>query len=204
MLYKKVILTEAPSDKPIDLPDKKNKQSNNKDNKDPLDKTNGSDDETTLDPPPDSLDNTPPDNENTDGSNDPSVDASDDLSDTTVASNTEAIDPVVDKLRRERLFDAILDIQVQGKTLANSLEILLERIKDETALKFITQSKNILDIAIKQCDTLQTRFSDIAYEKIREIYATIRERVSAVAEIIEHVIDKDEDFRSVNTSKETK
>ena len=73
--------------------------------------------------------------------------------------------------------------------------IIIDRIQDETARKFAIRAKELIDETNQQCSVLRTRFADLGYERVRDLYATARERVSAVAEIIKHVIDGDDDFR---------
>lgn len=104
-------------------------------------------------------------------------------------------DPVQEQLRRERLYDAIAEAQHQCEQLSSSASIIIDRIQDETALKFAIRAKELIDETNQQCSVLRTRFADLGYERVRDLYATARERVSAVAEIIKHVIDGDDDFR---------
>ena len=104
-------------------------------------------------------------------------------------------DPVQEQLRRERLYDAIAEAQHQCEQLSASASIIIDRIQDETARKFAIRAKELIDETNQQCSVLRTRFADLGYERVRDLYATARERVSAVAEIIKHVIDGDDDFR---------
>lgn len=104
-------------------------------------------------------------------------------------------DPIADRLRRERLYDSIADAQRQCTKLIDSAVFILDRCKDPTAMKFASRAKQILDETDEQCSIVRSKFADLGYERARDLYSTIRERVSAVAEIIKHVIDGDDDFR---------
>jgi hypothetical protein len=138
-----------------------------------------------------------------DGETDPAAEADpdteDDDDDGLGGGDTEQTDPVADRLRREQLYDAIVDVQQQCEQLSASAEILVDRIEDKTAKVFAVRSKKLLDDTISQCDVIRSRFADLGYERVRDIYATVRERVSAVAEIIKHVIDGDDDFRKTDS-----
>ena len=110
-------------------------------------------------------------------------------------SEGEAADPVAEQLKRERLYDTVADAQQQCRKLSDAATFIINRSQDETALKFASRAKQLVDEVDEQCNIVMSRFSDLGYERARDLYATIRERVSAVAEIIKHVIDGDDDFR---------
>ena len=118
-----------------------------------------------------------------------------DAGDNSLDAGETQSDPVQEQLRRERLYDAIAEAQHQCEQLSASASIIIDRIQDETARKFAIRAKELIDETNQQCSVLRTRFADLGYERVRDLYATARERVSAVAEIIKHVIDGDDDFR---------
>lgn len=118
-----------------------------------------------------------------------------DAGDNSLDAGETQTDPVQEQLRRERLYDAIAEAQHQCEQLSASASIIIDRIQDETARKFAIRAKELIDETNQQCSVLRTRFADLGYERVRDLYATARERVSAVAEIIKHVIDGDDDFR---------
>ena len=118
-----------------------------------------------------------------------------DAGDNSLDADETQTDPVQEQLRRERLYDAIAEAQHQCEQLSASASIIIDRIQDETARKFAIRAKELIDETNQQCSVLRTRFADLGYERVRDLYATARERVSAVAEIIKHVIDGDDDFR---------
>ena len=128
-----------------------------------------------------------------------SVEDDDEEGDGLDGGDTEQADPVAERLRREQLYDAVVDIQQQCEQLSGSAEILADRLEDKAAKMFAIRSKKLLDDTISQCDIIRSRFADLGYERVRDIYATVRERVSAVAEIIKHVIDGDDDFRKTDS-----
>ena len=141
-------------------------------------------------------------NANSDPAADPdtgSVEDDDEEGDGLDGGDTEQADPAAERLRREQLYDAIVDIQQQCEQLSGSAEILADRLEDKAAKMFAIRSKKLLDDTISQCDIIRSRFADLGYERVRDIYATVRERVSAVAEIIKHVIDGDDDFRKTDS-----
>jgi hypothetical protein len=107
----------------------------------------------------------------------------------------EQPDPVAEQLKRERLYDSVSDAQLQAKNLSDAATFIINRSQDPTALKFASRAKQLVDEVDEQCAIVMSKFADLGYERARDLYATIRERVSAVAEIIKHVIDGDDDFR---------
>ena len=199
MLKPMILLTEAP--KPADDPDAK----------DPAldDKGKGAADPATEDPPADNPEDDDPTDPADDSGNadDPaSPDLEDDeedddnLGDPSLDMNQDqSSDPVTEKLRRERLYDAIVDSQQQCEQLSASADVIIGRIQDDTARKFAIRAKQLVDETGEQCATIRTKFADLGYERARDLYATARERVSAVAEIIKHVIDGDDDFRKTDS-----
>ena len=130
--------------------------------------------------------------EDDDADDDAPLDGADGSLDTQQGTET---DEVAERIKRERLYDAIVDSQQQCEQLTASVDIVIDRIQDDTARKFAIQARKTLADAADQCAIIRTRFADLGYERTRDLYATIRERVSAVAEIIKHVIDGDDDFR---------
>jgi hypothetical protein len=206
MLKPLILLTEAPKPKgEDDLPadDPKQKPAPKGKGKDSLpeddappsdDPTDGSDDDGT-----DNLaaggadDGTGGDDvndlEDDDNIGDPSLDM----------SQGKQPDPVAEKIKRERLYDAIVDSQQQCEQLSASADVIIDRIQDDTARKFAIRAKQMVDDTAEQCAIIRTRFADLGYERTRDLYATMRERVSAVAEIIKHVIDGDDDFRKTDS-----
>ena len=199
MLKPMILLMEAP--KPADDPDAK----------DPAldDKGKGAADPATEDPPADNPEDDDPTDPADDSGNadDPaSPDLEDDeedddnLGDPSLDMNQDqSSDPVTEKLRRERLYDAIVDSQQQCEQLSASADVIIGRIQDDTARKFAIRAKQLVDETGEQCATIRTKFADLGYERARDLYATARERVSAVAEIIKHVIDGDDDFRKTDS-----
>ena len=199
MLKPMILLTEPP--KPADDPDAK----------DPAldDKGKGAADPATEDPPADNPEDDDPTDPADDSGNadDPaSPDLEDDeedddnLGDPSLDMNQDqSSDPVAEKLRRERLYDAIVDSQQQCEQLSASADVIIGRIQDDTARKFAIRAKQLVDETGEQCATIRTKFADLGYERARDLYATARERVSAVAEIIKHVIDGDDDFRKTDS-----
>ena len=195
MLKPMILLTEAP--KPAD----------DSDAKDPAldDKGKGAADPATEDPPadnPEDDDLTDPADDSGNADDPASPDLEDDeedddnLGDPSLDMNQDqSSDPVAEKLRRERLYDAIVDSQQQCEQLSASADVIIGRIQDDTARKFAIRAKQLVDETGEQCATIRTKFADLGYERARDLYATARERVSAVAEIIKHVIDGDDDFR---------
>lgn len=138
-------------------------------------------------------DQSPPDTEGDDDFDMDSEDSGDDDS----SSSEPAADPseaVTEKLRRERLYDAILEVQDQAEKLRDSAAVLIERIDDGENRTMAVRANAIMRTTVHQCEVLRKYFADLGYEKVRELYATARERVSAVTEIIKHVIDGDDDF----------
>ena len=106
------------------------------------------------------------------------------------------VDPVGDEIRRGRLYDAVADVQKNCTDLIESAAFLTNRLEDATTRQTVERAKEILEEAVRQCTVLRTKFADLGYERVRTVYLTVRERVSAVAEIIKHVIDGDDDFRN--------
>jgi hypothetical protein len=162
--------------------------------KDPKAKPAAKPDADPADPPADdgSSDFNIDDDDNSDTSELGSDDPGDGSADGAPAS---APDPASEKIKRERMYDSLVEIQAQCQALSTASEQLLDRIKDPVGQKYITRSKALIDEANEQCTTLRARFADLGYERVRDVYVTVRERVSAVAEIIKHVIDGDDDFR---------
>ena len=195
MLKPMILLTEAP--KPADDPDAK----------DPAldDKGKGAADPATEDPPADNPEDDDPtdpadDSGNADDPASPDLEDDDNLGDPSLDMNQDqSSDPVTEKLRRERLYDAIVDSQQQCEQLSASADVIIGRIQDDTARKFAIRAKQLVDETGEQCATIRTKFADLGYERARDLYATARERVSAVAEIIKHVIDGDDDFRKTDS-----
>jgi hypothetical protein len=134
-----------------------------------------------------------------DDGNDPDADtdATDDADASDAAS--DETDPVADRLKRTDLFDAITEIREQCKVLVSSAAFLADRTSDETARRLASKARSIAAEAERQCGILHANFSDFGYERVRAIYLTVRERVSAVAEVLKHVIDGDEDFRQTDS-----
>ena len=125
-------------------------------------------------------------------------DESDDSGDSDTATSEapkESANSIADKLRRERLYDAILTVQSQAEHLRDATNTLADRIDDEANKTLAVNARGIVVEVISQCETIRRYFSDLGYDRVRELYTTVRERVSAVAEIIKHVIDGDDDFR---------
>jgi hypothetical protein len=122
-------------------------------------------------------------------------DGADDAGDNSLDAGGSESDPIADRLRRERLYDSIADAQRQCTKLIDSAVFILDRCRDPVAMKFASRAKQILDETDEQCSIVRSKFADLGYERARDLYSTIRERVSAVAEIIKHVIDGDDDFR---------
>ena len=119
-------------------------------------------------------------------------DDDDDPLDDGVAPTVDAID---EELRRGQLYDAVVEVHAQCKALSDTARTVSERVKDEAVSLYITRAKRLIDDTADQCDILRSRFADLGYDRVRDLYTTVRERVSAVAEIIKHVIDGDDDFR---------
>jgi hypothetical protein len=122
-------------------------------------------------------------------------DGADDAGDNSLDAGGSESDLIADRLRRERLYDSIADAQRQCTKLITSAVFILDRCRDPVAMKFASRAKQILDETDEQCSIVRSKFADLGYERARDLYSTIRERVSAVAEIIKHVIDGDDDFR---------
>lgn len=108
----------------------------------------------------------------------------------------ESADPVGNEIRRGRLYDAVADVQKNCTDLIESAAFLTNRLEDAATRQTVERAKEILEEAVRQCTVLRTKFADLGYERVRTVYLTVRERVSAVAEIIKHVIDGDDDFRN--------
>lgn len=186
--------TEAPTDDPADDTKPKGKASGKKAKSDPLDggdeNLDGEDNSESEDSLSGLGDNTESDGgeENGDESSDGSLDVAD--------PPAEPADPVGDEIRRGRLYDAVSDIQKNCTDLIESATFLTNRLEDATTRQTVERAKEILEEAVRQCTVLRTKFADLGYERVRTVYLTVRERVSAVAEIIKHVIDGDDDFRN--------
>ena len=76
------------------------------------------------------------------GDDDATLDDDDD------AGGGEESDPVGEQLRRERLYDAIVDIQQQCEQLSSAADVLVDRIEDKTAKMFAVRAKQIVDDTI--------------------------------------------------------
>lgn len=113
----------------------------------------------------------------------------------------EGPDEVTLQLQRERLYDAVVEVQELCESLKKSGETILERSNDDAAKKMISRALEIVDEADGQCDVIRAKFQDLGYERVRAIYSTVRERVAAVAEILKHVIDGDDDFRNPDSGQ---
>ena len=196
-----ILLTEAPKDDALP-PEEDDPKKKKKDDADPADppaddtKTDNADDldggtetdDAVLGGAGDGLDEED-DEEDDDNLGDPSLDM----------DQSQQSDPVAEKLKRERLYDAIAASQEQCEQLSASADVLIDRIQDDTARKFAVRAKKLVDDTAEQCATIRTKFADLGYKRARDLYATARERVSAVAEIIKHVIDGDDDFRKTDS-----
>ena len=110
--------------------------------------------------------------------------------------STEAPDTAGEQLRRERLYDTIVDTQSQARRVADSIGIVLGRASDDKMRALLARAKELIEEAERNCTSLQTQFANLGYDRIRDVYATVRERVSAVTELVKHVIDGDDDFRN--------
>lgn len=113
----------------------------------------------------------------------------------------EGPDEVTLQLQRERLYDAVVEVQELCESLKKSGTSIMERSNDDAAKKMISRAMEIVDEADGQCDVIRAKFQDLGYERVRAIYSTVRERVAAVAEILKHVIDGDDDFRNPDSGQ---
>ena len=174
-------------DKQEDPPE--DKQEDDKQEDPPEDKQ---EDDKQEDPPEDAPEESDEDAGDVSGE-DTGDEESDDGSD--IGGSEEDSNAFEETQRKERLYDAMVDIQTQCAKLLKSADFLMDRISDRTGKEMVLRAKKILTDTNDQCDTIRTRFSDIGYDRVLSLYATVRERVAAVAEIIKHVIDGDDDFR---------
>ena len=199
MLRPIILFNEAPGDKKsadrkptdgqnADPGDKKSADRKPTDgqNADPADDQNADPaDDQNADPVDDD-----PDDE---GASDNSDDA-DDLAGDEGAADDPA-DAVGEQLRREQLYDAIVELLHHCTRLGESAEIIVNRTQDEDARALATRARELVEETRAKCEVVRTRFAELGYQRTRTLYTTLRERVSAVAEIIKHVIDGDDDFR---------
>ena len=140
----------------------------------------GAGDEAPPEPSPDEMD-------------DDEEDGGGDLAGETSGSSPS--DPVADRLRREQLLNEIESIRDQAKSLERSLAFLADRASEASARTMAATSRKIVEEAARQCSVILINFSDLGYDRVLTVFRTVRERVSAVAEIVKHVIDGDDDFR---------
>jgi hypothetical protein len=115
----------------------------------------------------------------------------------------ETPDAVADRLRREQLLEEIDRATAQAASLSRSLAFLADRANDPQARAMAVESKKIVDEAERQCSIILVNFSDLGYDRVQTAFRTVRERVAAVAEIVKHVIDGDDDFRDSDSDSGT-
>lgn len=113
-------------------------------------------------------------------------------------------DVVAEELRREALYDAIVESRQQCEKLRQSTDTIIDRLSEKSGRDMAIRARKTLDTTIRQCETICDRFSDIGYERVRELYSTVRERVAALSEIIKHVIDGDDDFQKTDSGTNQK
>ena len=131
-----------------------------------------------------------------DGEDDAPADDGDALDGSSDLEQPEAgSDSVADRLKREQLLDEIDRITAQAGALSRSLAFVADRSSDPKSRAMAADAKAIVDEAGRQCSVILINFSDLGYDRVQTVFLTVRERVAAVAEIIKHVIDGDDDFR---------
>ena len=145
-------------------------------------------------PPEDDPADTPPGDDAPPGDDPAGDDENDDLTADDGAAGPPA-DPVADRLRREQLLNEIESVRDQARSLERALAFLADRASEASARSMAAEARKIADEAARQCSVVLVNFSDLGHDRVLTVFRTVRERVSAVAEIVKHVIDGDDDFR---------
>ena len=155
------------------------------------------------DPMPDAEDDTSStDDGNTSGEDAGSDDLNDDglddnTDDSTASDNTAAAESTfTDVLKKERMFDAIVEIRKQCDILTPSIAFLSTAVKDEKVITIVVKLKKVIQDTSDQCDVICTKFADIGYDNISKLYPVLADRITTVSDVLENVIDSDERFKT--------
>jgi len=98
-------------------------------------------------------------------------------------------DPVQAAIRRERLYDALEEVQGQADLLVNSAGVLAGNQENPGIRAVALRARDLATECSRQVAIARSRFSDLGDERARDLYASARERVSAVADLLQHLID---------------
>ena len=130
------------------------------------------------------------------GTDGPDGEGSDGDPDAEPGTGDGAEDPVEASVRRERLYDALAEVELQAKDLADAADVYATRGRDESGRRFASRARDLAAECARQVGVARGVFPDLGYERARDVYASARERVGAVAELLKHLIDGDDDFRA--------
>jgi hypothetical protein len=83
----------------------------------------------------------------------------------------------------------------------NSIEKSINIIEDEKIKHSLIEAKKILLNSEKQTTSVLTRFSEIDHSKSQIFYQLLKERITSVSKLIEHVIDIEEKDKTSKTNK---
>jgi hypothetical protein len=147
------------------------------------------DDEDNPDGDPSSEDDTGGDDTTGDGDTGGDDDNTDDT------DSTPAVD-FTDALKKERMFDAVVEIRKQCDILTPSVAFLSTSIKDDKVITVVIKLKKIIQDTSDQCDMICAKFADIGYDNIVKLYPVLADRISTVSDILENVLDSDERFKA--------
>jgi hypothetical protein len=159
----------------------------------------GGEDEGAVDPEDDMDDEDPDPVTDIDPSN--ASDEGDDGSDPSAEPGAAADDPVQAAVKRERLYDALEEVEDQANELAKCATDCAASAQEASMRNFASRARDLADECARQVAVTRERFADLGYDRARDVYTSARERVGAVAELLKHVIDKaqcDEDPRDGN------
>jgi hypothetical protein len=126
------------------------------------------------------------DDDNTDGDN----------TDDPNAGSEQAPPDYSDIAKKEKLFDSIVNIRNQCRSLLPAAEYLSTAIKDDKALGIVIKIKKSLQDTLDQVNLISIKFNDIGYDKVSTLYPILFDRISMVTDLLSNVIDNDERFKS--------
>jgi hypothetical protein len=188
-----IILYEVPK-LPSSNPNSKEKDLEDKDPKPPISDSEKKGDAKDTDFPTDEDATT--DEDNIDSENEDSDE------DATTDGTTETQDePPVNKVKLQTLFDDILSLRGTCEFLIRGIETAISASSNDKLGKILENAHSILDNAIKHCNIVLVNFSSYSYDNCLAISRTVGERVEAVAKMLKHVIDGDDDTRTPGPNK---
>ena len=197
-----LVLTEAPKDTGNPAPGTADSELDKPDATPPTEEAPADGDTSPEEdtPPEEPTPETPPTD---DGVTDPANDADNqagidaDESDMAPEDNDpagDALAQVQEEMRRTELYDSIEANSNDCKSLIATIDKMLTVVKDPKAITICVTMRSKMEKLYDESEVIRTRFNDFGYDVALRVYATARERVSAVGEIIKQIIDSDADF----------